>query len=107
MRDDEFSGLLDDFLEPPGDPNSRMTDVEFVWIEDNPGHGALHMRKKHGVSKREVEEVILEVPPEVEAKRHPEEPGRTVFRGTTRHRRVLIISCEDWTEGSVRFLKPI
>ncbi len=66
----------------------------------------LHLAK-HAVSKTEVEEVLFEVPPVVEARRSRDNPERTFFWGATRQDRRLFIVCEDWTIGSVRYLKPI
>jgi hypothetical protein len=43
----------------------------------------------------------------VEAKRSREHPERTLFWGATRHDRWIFVACEDWTEDSVRYLKPI
>jgi hypothetical protein len=106
--DDElFEKLIAEYLEPSPDPNRHMAGVEIVWVEDNPRLGALHMREEHGVEKHEVEEVLFEVPPQVEAKRTHEHPGRTYFWGATRRDRWLFVSCEDWKRGGVRYLKPI
>ena len=52
-------------------PNLEMADVEMVWVEGDSTLGALHIAA-HGVTKDEVEVVLLEIPPEVEAKRHPD-----------------------------------
>jgi hypothetical protein len=51
--------------------------------------------------------VRFEIPPIVEAKRSGVQPGRTLFWGATRHDRRIFVACEDWMEGSVRYLKPI
>ena len=59
------------------------------------------------MTEEEVEEVLLEIPPAVEAKRHPDFPNRTIFWGSTRASRWLFVSCEDWVEVNRRFLKPI
>lgn len=69
--------------------------------------GALHMLQKHGVSRTEVEQVLLQVPPIVEARRSPEDPGRTLFWGATRYDRWLFVVCEDIVQGGVRKLTPI
>lgn len=107
MSDDDFERLLDGYLDPPGDPNLKMFGVKIVWVCDNTEYGAKHMSIKHGVTKKEVEEVIFEVPPFVEARRHKNFPNRTVFWGATRHDRWLMVVCEDWTEKGERYLKPI
>lgn len=107
MKEDEFRKLLDDYLDPPGEPNPRMTGVEIVWVRDRPEFGSMKMAEKHNVTEREVEEVLFEIPPFVAAKRSPAAPGRTLFWGATRHDRWLIVVCEDWTEGDLRYLKPI
>ncbi len=108
-RDDDvahFLKLLDEYLDPPHDPNPAMDAVQIVWVEDDPRLGALHI-VEHGVSKDEVEQVLMETPPLVEAKRSREHPDRTIFWGATRLDRWLFVACEDWTEGAVRYLKPI
>ena len=84
-----------------------MVDVEIRWVLDNPDYGAQHIREKHKVTKEEVEEVLLERPPEVEARRHKDYPERTVFFGETRMKRCLFISCEDFVEDERRVLLPI
>lgn len=104
--DDDFLALLDEYLEPPRDPNPAMAGVQIVWVEDDPRLGALHLAR-HGVTKEEVEQVVFEVPPIVEARRSREYPERTLFWGATRRDRWIFVACEDWTEGSVRYLKPI
>ncbi len=106
MEDDDFDDLLDQYLDGSLFPNMEMTNVEFVWVEGNPALGALHIAA-HGVSKQEVEEAILECPPEVEAKRHPDHPDRTIFWGATREGRWLFIVCDDWEDGDIRYLRPI
>ena len=83
-----------------------MTDVEIVWIRGNPLHGSDHIAA-HNVTEGEVEEVLLEVPPDVEAKRHRDFPNRTIFWGATRDGRWLFVSCEDWSHRGKRYLKPI
>lgn len=107
MKDDDFKKLLHDYLQPPSDPNPEMAGIEFVWIRDSDDFGALHMRTKHGVAEKEVEEVLLEVPPYVQAKTLAEEPYRTAFWGATRLDRWLVVICEDWSENGTRYLKPI
>ena len=83
-----------------------MANVEIVWVHGNPDFGSDHIAR-HGVKEHEVEEVLLETPPDVEAKGHPEHQGRTNFWEQTREGRGLFISCEDYNEGEVRYLKPI
>lgn len=107
MNDNDFAELLGLYLDPPGIPNPGMVGVKFEWVRGNPDFGALHMEEKHHVTEQEVEEVLLESPPLVEAKRHPDFPERTLFWGATRLDRWLFVACEDWTEGGVRHLKPI
>lgn len=107
VGDDELLELLDNYLAPPSDPNPAMVGVHVVWVRDNHDYGALHILEKHGVTEEEVLQVLLEVPPFVEAKRHPELPGRTLFWGATRYDRWLVVVCEDWKEEGSRFLKPI
>ncbi len=107
MDDDDFRALLAAYLEPPGDPNPEMSNVRIEWIRGDDRFGSDHIRTKHGVSEREVEEVLLEIPPFVEAKRSPEHPTRTLFWGATRNDRELFIVCEDTMEGSLRVLTPI
>lgn len=67
----------------------------------------LWVQEKHGVREAEVEQVLLEVPPMVEARRHRDWPGRTVFWGATRSDRWLVVGCEDRKEAAIRYLKPI
>jgi hypothetical protein len=105
--DESFEKLLDAYLDPLADPNPALAGLQIVWVEDNPALGAEHMWLEHQVSKDEVEQVLFEIPPVVEAKRSPEDPERTLFWGATRADRWLFIVCEDWTEGGQRFLKPI
>ena len=105
-EDDDFLALLDAYLEEPQDPNPQMANVRIVWVEGDPRIGALHIAA-HGVSKDEVEQVLFEMPPIVAAKRSREHPERTLFWGATRRDRWLFIVCEDWREGSIRYLKPI
>jgi hypothetical protein len=105
--DESFAAQLDAYLDPPVEPNAALANVEIVWVDDNLAFGSTHIAAKHGVTKEEVEQVLFEIPPMVEAKRSREHPGRTLFWGATRHDRWLIVSCEDWTEGGQRYLKPI
>jgi len=105
-EDEDFLALLDDYLDEPHDPNPRMANVQVVWIDDDPRVGSLHIAA-HGVTKDEVEQVLFEIPPVVEAKRSPDYANRTLFWGATRRDRWIFVVCEDWSEGSVRYLKPI
>ncbi|MCH8205570.1 MAG: hypothetical protein IH956_01035 [Chloroflexi bacterium] len=107
MKDDEFLRNLDEYLELSADPNPEMADVKIVWERDNPNYGARHIWEKHEIAEEEVEEVLFQVPPYVEAKRHPDYPNRTIFWGATRNDRWILVVCEDWTEGHARFLRPI
>jgi len=104
--DDSFEALLDRYLDFPSDPNPEMVGVVIDWIEDDPRVGVQHIAS-HGVSKEEVEEVLLQIPPYVEAKRSPEHPERTLFWGATRRDRWLFVVCEDWTVEGTRHLRPI
>lgn len=105
MDDDEFDAELDDYLNGRS-PNWETAAAEVVWVDDDPAFGSLHIAA-HGVTPAEVEEVLFEVPPAVEAKRHPDHPGRTIFWGATRAGRWLFVACEDWTTAGQRHLKPI
>jgi hypothetical protein len=107
MGDSEFADDLDAYLDGDVYPNLEMADLEIVWIDNNPSLGSLHMQLDHNVQKEEVEEALLELPPEVEAKRNPEYPGRTIFWGATRAGRWLFISCDDRTIAGKRYLRPI
>ncbi len=106
MGEAEFEDDLRVYLEGLAYPNLDMADVEIVWVRGNPTYGSAHIAR-NGVTEHEVEEVLLEIPPQVEAKRHPDHPGRTIFWGETREGRGLFVSCEDWSKGGVRYLKPI
>jgi len=75
--DHDFLALLDAYLDEPHDRNLRMENVCILWIEDDPGVGALHIAIKHRVTKEEVEQVLFEIPPVVEAKRSGQYPERT------------------------------
>ena len=79
MQDDEFLRLLDQYLDPQRESNPEMEGIQIVWERDNPNFESRHIWEQHGVTEHEVEEVIFEVPPYVEAKRHPDYPGRTIF----------------------------
>jgi uncharacterized DUF497 family protein len=81
--------------------------VVIVWERKTLAYGAAHILDKHNVTEAEVEQVIFEVPPLVEAKRNSKYPGRTAFIGRTRLDRELVVICEDWNEGGKRHLKPI
>lgn len=105
MDNEEFPDDLDDYLNGIG-PNYEMVDVEMDWVRGNPALGVDHIAA-HNVTVEEVEQVLFEVPPEVEAKRHRDYPKRTIFWGCTRAGRWLFISCEDREEGGRRVLKPI
>jgi hypothetical protein len=105
--DDDFAALLDGYLEPPKDLNPRMKGVELRWEEGDLEYGAIHIQYKHNITKKEVEEVLFGVPPEVKAKRHREKPERSVFWGATRHDRWLFVACEDRVENGRRILTPI
>src|SRR5208282_6107891 len=80
MDDADFDDLLDQYLDGTLFPNMEMADVEIVWVEGDTRLGALHIAQ-HGVSKDEVEQALLETPPDVEAKKHEDHPGRTIFWG--------------------------
>jgi hypothetical protein len=101
-----FAKFLDHYLLPASDPNPEMRNVELVWVEDDPRFGVRHF-EKHGITKQEVEEALLQIPPYVEAKRSAKHPERTLFWGATRSDRWIFIVCEDWEHGGVRYLKPI
>lgn len=105
-HEDEFLALLDAYLDVPHDPNPTMANIRIVWVEHDPGVGALHIAQ-HNVTKAEVEQVLFEVPPMVEAKRSRQHPDRTLFWGATRRDRWIFVVCEDWTQDRVRYLKPI
>ena len=107
MDGEEFLRLIDEYLEPHGDANPQMAGVETVWERDNPNFGARHILEVHGITEEEVEQVLLEIPPFVEARRHPDYSNRTIFWGATRNDRWIFIACEDWMEGDKRYLRPI
>ena len=54
-----FEELLARYLEPPVEPNLDLVGVRVVWVEGDERLGALHMARKHGVARAEVE---LEAP---------------------------------------------
>ena len=106
MDDADFDDVLKDY---PGDEpvlNFDMLGVELVWIRGNAAYGSDHIAINN-VTEEEVEEVLLEIPPEVEAKRHKDFPERTCFWGATRQGRWLFVVCEDWQAKGKRYLKPI
>ena len=107
MNDDEFLRYLNQYLEPPADPNPEMAGVTIVWEREDPNFGARHIWDDHSITEAQVEQIIFEIPPYVEAKRHPDHPNRTLFWGATRNDRWILIVCEDWTEGDTRYLRPI
>ena len=107
MNDEEFLRSLDEYLTPPADENAAMGGVEIVWERGDSRFGARHIWDKHGITEEEVEQVILEVPPFVEARRHRDHPDRTVFWGATRGDRWIVVVCEDWQQGDIRYLRPI
>ncbi|MBI2917737.1 MAG: hypothetical protein HYY01_07050 [Chloroflexi bacterium] len=107
MDDEDFLSYLDDYLESPVEKNPEMEGVRIVWERDSPNFGARHIWEKHRITEEEVEQVILEVPPCVEARRHPEHPHRTIFWGATRNDRWMLVVCEDWRTGDIRYLRPI
>ena len=106
VDDSEFDDILDDYLASRGVPNPEMENVEIEWVCGNSAFGVNHIAA-HGVTTEEVEEVLLEVPPDVEAKRHRDFPNRTIFWGATRAGRWLFVSCEDCVVDGRRVLKPI
>jgi hypothetical protein len=106
MDDADFGDLLGGYRGDEITPNFDLLDVELVWVRGNTGYGSDHIAM-NGVTEEEVEEVLLELPPEVEAKRNNDNPGRTCFWGATRADRWLFIVCEDWREQGTRYLKPI
>lgn len=106
MTDDDFRRLLGDYLDAPSDPNPDMVDVDIVWIEGNPKVGALHIELEHGVTKEEVEDVLLWMPPMAQASRSPDK-RRTLFWGATKLDRWLFVVCEDVKEAGRRKLTVI
>ena len=106
MGDDDFEDDLAAYLNGEAYPDEDMN-AKMDWVDDNPIFGSLHMRIHHNVAKHEVEEALFELPPKVEAKRHPHDPGKTIFWGETRRGRGLFISCEDFQKDGVRYLRPV
>ena len=102
MDDEEFLRLIDEYLEPPTEPNAELAGVRIVWTPDNLRH-----IWEHRVREEDVEQVLLEVPPRVEVKQSPVHANRTLFWGATRYDRWIVVVCEDWTEDDTRYLKPI
>ena len=84
-----------------------MVGVEVTWERDSLHFGSTHIWNLHRVSEEEVEQVLMEEPPYLEARRHPDHHGRTVFWGATRFDRWIVVVCEDWVEDGVRHLRPI
>lgn len=104
---DEFAALLDAYLEPASAPNPAFAKYQIIWIKDDPRVGALHMQEKHKITTAEVEEVIFETPPDVEAVRHPEFPERVAYWGATRQKRWMIVICEIKKQKNYYTLSPI
>ena len=75
---DDFLDDYDDYLDDRFSPNFEMIGSEIDWVRGTPGYGSLHLKEKHGVEEHEVEEVLFELPPDVEAKRHRDFPDRTL-----------------------------
>lgn len=107
MQDDDFLHFLDDYLEPPAEANPDMAEIRIVWERDNPNFGSRHIWEKHRTTESEVEQVIFEAPPYVEARQHPQHSNRTLFWGATRRDRWIVVVCEDWKEADIRYLRPI
>lgn len=107
MNDEDFLRSLDEYLTPRADANPAMGGIEIVWVRGDSRFGALHIWDEHRITEEEVEQVILEVPPYVEARRHRDIPDRTVFWGATREDRWILVVCEDWQRGDTRQLRPI
>lgn len=57
MDDEEFLRLLDEYLEPPAEPNPEMAGVRIVWERESLQFGSRHIWEMHRISEREVEEV--------------------------------------------------
>ena len=74
MNDEEFLRLPDEYLSPPAEVNPEVGGIEIVRERGDSRFGAQHIWDKHGITEREVEEVIFEVPPYVEARRHRDTP---------------------------------
>ena len=107
MNDEEFLRSIDEYLSPPADANPAMGGVEIVWERGDLRFGARHIWDKHVITEQEVEQVILEIPPYVEVRRHRNVPNRTVFWGATRVDRWIVVVCEDLQQGDTRQLRPI
>ena len=107
MDEEEFLRLIDEYLEPLAYTNPEMAGVAIVWERDNSNFGARHIWENHRITEQEVEQVLLEIPPFVEAKRHPNYSNRTIFWGAARNDRWIFVACEDWMEGDTRYLRPI
>jgi len=106
IDDSEFDELLEDYLAGRFVSNPEMEAVRIERVHGNPLFGADHIAA-HGITTDEVEEVLLELPPLVEARRHKEYSNRTIFWGATREGRWLFVSCEDCRVAGTRVLKPI
>jgi hypothetical protein len=104
---DDFRELLSQYLQIPSDPNPEMVDVEIIWIRDDPSVGSLHIQEKHKVTEREVEDVLLLIPPYAKARRPRDNPSRTAFWGATQKDRWLVVICEEKRHGRKRYLTPI
>ena len=77
MNDEEFLRYLDEYLKPPADVNLEMAEINIIWERDSPDFGARHIRENHSITEEEIEQVIFEMPPFVETKRHPDYTNRT------------------------------
>lgn len=97
VDDQELEKLLRQYLDPPVDPNPATENVVIEWQEMDRGEGRDKL-SHHSVTREEVEEVLLEVPPAVQAKRHADYPDRTLFWGSTRHDRWLFVVCADYRD---------
>ena len=107
LNDDELRQLIEEYLDPPSETNLQMAGVEVIWERESPLFGSRHILDLHRVAEQEVEQVLMETPPYVEARRHPDHPDRTVFWGATRFDRWIVVVCEDWMDGDIRHLRPI
>ena len=107
MSDDNLEAELEAYLQSLDRLNLDFVDVSIHWVMDNPDFGALHIKELHNVTTEEVEEVLFEIPPNVEAKQSIKHSSRTVFYGATRAHRWLFIACEDFIEENQRILRPI
>ena len=102
MADEELRRLLDAYLEPSSESNQDMAGVRIVWTAQNLRH-----IWEHRVREDEVEQVLLEMPPRVEAKQSADHSNRTLFWGATRYDRWIFVVCEDSIDAGTRVLKPI